>query len=183
MDEEKSRVLAGLFGGGDDGAHALTMAHDVAIDDIVVGVAGIARLFHEGAREGERFAVAKDFESQRCAGLGFAYCAGDEFGSDRLALKFEDEVVFFEADLFGGEARYRGSGDEGFAAFDAGRHGLVGWWGKAESERAAAREIGREVLYEVVADEGEVGEGRGLIEKSEGQERGNHNVTNCNTFL
>ncbi len=73
MDEEKSGVFSGLFGFGDDGAHPLPIGNNMAVDDFIVGGAGVAGLFDKGGTNGEVFAFAVDIECDVLSGRGFTY--------------------------------------------------------------------------------------------------------------
>lgn len=86
MDKEKSRVLACLFGFGDDGAHPLPVGDDMAVDDFVVGGAGVAGFFDEGSTYGQVFAFAIDVEGDVLSGGGF---------SDELVDFWDGDVAEF----------------------------------------------------------------------------------------
>jgi hypothetical protein len=71
LDEEEPGVFSGLFGFGDDGAHALPVGDNMAVNDFVVGGAGVTGLFDEGGTDGEVFTFAVDVESDVLTSGGF----------------------------------------------------------------------------------------------------------------
>ncbi len=71
MDEEETGVFSCSFGFGDDGAHALPVGDNIAVDDFVVGGAGVTGLFDQGGTDGEVFTLSVDVESDVLTSRGF----------------------------------------------------------------------------------------------------------------